>query len=198
MSLEGDSPTSGQTRASSEEPTDSSTMSSPRPARKRTIDEMYTSKSGATGLSKKTSVNQRPNTAPEQSQKSLQSSQFEQHGFPKDLPNPAARSFGSTIATLSTQASDVSTAITAPDTPQIFVSQLQALHAQLDRQYDEYVEELQDRDHKAQLEPFDWDELEEAYARDMEPAIRDEQEIQMELANCYKVCSNKTSVQCSC
>jgi hypothetical protein len=186
MSLEGDSPTSGQTRASSEEPTDSSKMSSPRPARKRTIDEMYTCD------------NQRPNTAPEESQKTVQSSHFAKHGFLKDLPNPAAQSFGSTIATLSTQASDASTAITAPDAPQTFVSQLQALHVQLDRQYDEYVEELKGRDHKAQLEPFDWDVLEEAYARDIEPATRDEQQIQMELANCYKVRSSKTSIQCSC
>lgn len=195
-----DSPTSDQPRASGEEtqrissptPTDlSDAMSSPRAGRKRTNDEMY--KSGATGHGKKASVNQRPNTAPEKSQKALQSSQFARYGFHNDLPN-LAQSIESAIGTLSTQAS---AAITVPDAPQTFVSQLQQLHDDLDRGYTKYVEELQDRDHKAHLELFDWDDLEDGYMKDMEPAIRVEQEIQAELARSYRVRS-KTFIQRSC
>lgn len=198
MSDQTQAPKSGQIKARSEgvqrsdspnatEPSTSSVMSSPRSARKRTNDEMYSTDANASH-SKKLSINQRPRTAPEQVKKALQPSQFEQQGYPKDSSGPVAQSFDSTVATLSTQPSNVSTAATAPDEPQTFVSRLQELHAQLDLEYDQYEHDLQKRDHKVQLEPFDWDDLEHRYLQDMEPAIKSEQDIQTSLAERYGVC----------
>lgn len=162
-------------------------MSSPRSGRKRPNDEIYSAGADASH-SKKLSFNQRPRTAPEQNHKAFQPTHFEQHGFPKDAFGPAAQSFDSTVATLSTQPSNVSSAATAPDTPQTFVSRLQGLQAQLDLEYDQYEQDLEKRDHKAQIEPYDWDNLECRYLEDMEPAIKSEQDIQTNLAQRYGVC----------
>jgi hypothetical protein len=158
-------------------------MSSPRSGRKRTNDEIYPSTSG-TSHSKKLSMNQRFKTAPELNQKSFSSS--DQHGS-KDSIDPAAQSFGPTVATLSTQPSNVSTVITIPDAPQNFVAQLQDLQTQLDREYEEYEKELEGRDPKAVLEEFDWGRLEARYLEDMDTAIRGEQSIHMNLAKRYSV-----------
>lgn len=162
-------------------------MSSPRSARKRTNDEIYTNRSGkGTGHSTNLPIDQRPRTAPEQSQKVLQSSHFEQRGFLKAAPKPAAQSFGSTITTLNTQPSDASTALTTPYPSQTFVAQLQELQARFDREFDQFEQELEQRDHKAQFEPYDWDGLEGRYLEEIEPAITNEQEIQMNVAKRYR------------
>jgi hypothetical protein len=166
----------------------SSTTSSPRSGRKRANDEIYKASTGATpSHSKKLSFNQRPRTASEHVQKHLQPSQFEQHGFPKDTAGPAAQSFESTVATLNTQPSDVSTAATAVDAPQTFVGRLRALQAQLDFEYCQHERDLGERDRKAQITRYDWDDLERRYLQEMEPAIKSEQEIQTSLAERYGV-----------
>lgn len=199
MSDDTEIPTSGQSRARSEEvqrpasPTTtelsmSSTTSSPRSGRKRTNDEIYKASTGATpSHSKKLSINQRPRTAPEQVQELLQPSQFEQHGFPKEIVIPAAQSFESTVATLSTQPLNVSTAATAFDAPQTFVSRLHEIQNQLNLEYEKHERDIVGRDHKAQLSPYDWDNLERRYLEEMEPVIKSEQEIQTSLAKRYGV-----------
>lgn len=70
----------------------------------------------------------------------------------------------------------------------MFVSRLQGLQAQLDLEYDQYEKDLEKRDHKAQIEPYDWNDLECRYLEDMEPAIKSEQDIQTNLAQRYGVC----------
>ena len=112
--------------------------------------------------------------------------QFQQQGFSKTL-TPASKSFGSTIATLSTQPSNAFTTITASDAPNTLVGQIQELQAELSEDYEAYVAELENRDHKEHLDTFYWDELERQYLEEMEPAIRGEQAIGMQLANRYKV-----------
>ena len=187
MSAEGALPTSGQpisrlgetSRSPSPATASSSTMSSPPISRKRTNDQIYSSKDS--------SITERPRTAPEQGEKPARSAQFEQNEPNQNTSMPTARSFDSTVATLSTQPSNASTALTAPDAPQTFVSQIQELQLRLDGEYDQYVGELENRDRKEHLDAFDWDDLEARYLEEMEPAIRNEQEIRTQLAGRYKV-----------
>ena len=200
MSQETNIPVPGQISARSEEvqrtssPTStdfstSSTMSSPPSRRlKRTNDEVYRTTTGApSGHSKNMSINERPRTAPEQKQKTLQPSSFEQNGFPKDIFGQTVKSFSSTSGTLGGQPSSISTAPAAADMQQTFVARVQELQAQFDHEYDQYEQDLENRDHKAHIEPYDWENLESRYLEEMEPAIRDEQEIQNTIAERYRV-----------
>ena len=189
-----------QNRAYNEEIRQSSSPTSSATAisRKRTNAEIYSTEPDAPSPhSNKMSVNERPRTAPEQNQKFLLPSCFEQNGFPKDITGPKLQSSSSTSATMSTKpfaASIASAANAAAGIQQSFVARLQERQAQLDREYDQYEQDLENRDHTAHIEPYDWENLEGRYLEEMKSAIEEEQEIQKTITERYRVCFSPVSL----
>jgi hypothetical protein len=160
--------------------------SSPHNPRKRTNDEVYfRDQIVHTSHPRSTETSKRPSTAPEQNILQQQSS-FEQNGFGTLRPKHDTTSFTSTRSTMQPESTGASTNTTIEST-RIFQDTMRVFQDRLDEEYKVFEHKLNERDQDAELEEFDWDDLEARYHIAIDPKVEAEQEVMNECSHLFQV-----------
>jgi len=162
--------------------------SSPRNPRKRTNDEFHCAGQVApTSPPCSSEVSKRPSTAPEQNvlQQVVARSSFNQDEFSTRSKHDSTSST-STRSTMKPESTSNSTN-TSIERIRTFQDSVKDFQDRLDEQYKIFEEELNERNQDAELEDFDWDELEARYHSAIDPKVEAEQEIMNECSSLFRV-----------
>ena len=162
---------------------------SPRASRKRTNHEVYLSSQMAHTSPVRTSeASKRPSTAPEPNvlQQMVVQSSLEQNGFDALRSNNASSFSTSTHSTMKSESTLASTN-TTNEHSRIFQEAMKDFQDQLDEEYRVFEQKLNRRDQDADLEEFDWRELEARYHTAIDPKVEAEQEIMNECSHLFQV-----------
>lgn len=89
-------------------------------------------------------------------------------------------------STLKTESPTASTGTTAENT-RIFQDAIKIFQDQLDEEYRKFEQKLIERDRDAELDEFDWNELEARYHAVIDPKVEAEQEIMKECSHLFQV-----------
>jgi len=163
--------------------------SSPRNPRKRTNDEFHCAGQVApTSPPCSSEVSKRPSTAPEQNvlQQMVAQSSFNQDGFGTLRSKHDSTSSTSTRSTVKPGSTNNSTN-TSIERTRTFQESIKDFQDRLDEQYKVFEEKLNERNQDAELEDFDWDELEARYHSAIDPKVEAEQEIMNECSSLFRV-----------
>jgi hypothetical protein len=161
--------------------------SCPNP-RKRTNDEVYPSSQTAhSSPPRSPETSKRLSTAPEQNvlQQMVAQSSFEQTGFGA-LPSNHASTSVSTRSTMKPESTSASTNSTV-EGARTFQDAMIEFRDQLDEEYSGFKQKLNERDRDAELDEFDWDELEARYHTAIDPKVEAEQETMNECFHLFEV-----------
>jgi hypothetical protein len=162
---------------------------SPHNPRKRSNGEVdlpsqiaYTSPPRSSELSK------RPSTAPEQNilEQIVTQPSFEQTGFGVFRSNHESTSSIYTRSTMKPESTSASTN-TTHERARTFQDAMKDFQVQLDEEYKSFEQNLNERDQNADLEEFDWNELEARYYAEIDTKVEAEQEIMNECAHMFQV-----------
>jgi hypothetical protein len=162
---------------------------SPHNPRKRTNDEVYLpSQIAYTSPLRSSELSKRPSTAPEQNtlQQMVAQSSFENTDFGVLHSNHESTSSIHTRSTMKPESTSASTS-TALERTRTFQDAIRDFQVQLDEEYRRFEQNLNERDQNADLEEFDWDELEARYHAEIEPKVKAEQEIMNECSHLFQV-----------
>jgi hypothetical protein len=163
--------------------------SSPCNPRKRTDDEFHCADQvTSTNPPCNSEASKRPSTALGENvlQQMVARSSFNQDGFGRPRSKHDSTSSTSTRLTMKPESTSNSTNTSIGRT-KTFQNSIKDFQDQLDEQYKVFEEKLNERNQDAELEDFDWDELEARYHSAIDPKAEAEQEIMNECSSLFRV-----------
>jgi hypothetical protein len=113
-------------------------------------------------------------------------SSFNQDGFGTPRSKHDSTSSTSTHSTVKPESTSNSTN-TSIERTRTFQDSIKDFQDRLDEQYKVFEEKLNERNQDAELEDFDWDELEARYHSAIDPKLEAEQEIMNECSSLFRV-----------
>jgi hypothetical protein len=175
---------------STSQPADTRTVgSSPHNPRKRTNDAVYfASQPAHASPSRDSEASKRPSTAPEQNMQRQMAAQstFKHNVSVAVHSHQDPLSSISAPSTLKPENLTASTNTTA-ENPRTFQRAIKDFQDQLDEEYREFEQKLIERDRDAELDEFDWDELEARYHAVIDPQVEAECDIMNECSHLFQV-----------